>query len=69
MFHFRFQGGQKLAILWKHRQVEVVVVIGDNHLTGSINANTNRIIGDTYFLRRKKMDKGFWTWYILIKIR
>lgn len=64
MFHFGFQGCQKLTILWKHRQVEVVVVIGDDHLTGSINANTNRIIGDTYFWEEKKMDKGFWTWYI-----
>ena len=46
MFNFRFQSGQELSLLREHGQVEVVMVVGDDHLSGGIDADANGIIGD-----------------------
>ena len=59
MFNFRFECGQQLAILRKHRQVEVVMVVGNDNLTGCVDANTNRIISDTYRKKKKKTSKRY----------
>ena len=41
------EGGQELPVLGEHRQVEVVMVVGDDDLAGRVDTNPNGIIGDT----------------------
>ena len=45
--YLALQGGDELAVLAEHRQVEVVVVIGDGDLARSVDSDTNRVVGDS----------------------
>ena len=45
-FHLALESRNKLAVLAKHGQVEVVVVVGNGDFTRRVNADTNRVVGD-----------------------
>ena len=45
--YLAFESRNKLSILRKDREVEVIMVVGDGDLPCSIDANTNWVVGDT----------------------
>ena len=44
--HLALESRNKLSILAKHGQVEVVVVVSDGDLTRGVNADTDGVVGD-----------------------
>ena len=48
--YLALQGGDELAVLAEHRQVEVVVVISDGDLARSVDSDTNRVVGDSWIV-------------------
>jgi len=47
MFDATFKSAQQGAISAEHSDIEVVMIVGNNHTARSINSDTNRIIGGT----------------------
>lgn len=44
--HLALESRNKLSVLAKHGQVEVVVVVSDGDLTRGVNADTDGVVGD-----------------------
>lgn len=48
VFHLALQCRDQLTVLGEDSQVEVVVVVSDGDLPGSVDPNSNRIVGDAF---------------------
>ncbi len=46
VLHLALERVQQLPVLREHRQVEVVVVVGDKNLPGGVDADADRVVGD-----------------------
>lgn len=48
VFYFRLESRYDFAVLREHRQVKVVVIVGDQHFAVRVDSHPYRVVGDAF---------------------